>query len=333
MGALAVTSAIGPWVGEVAATFPWGPWRGLDRVAPGAQAAVLVGAVADAEADAAAQVVARRHGGAMVGVTTLEPKPMETELLGVRTAALSTCLTDVARPDRRVLVESLLEDALSAAADGGVDLLVHRIDSEDVDALAAAQALGFRVCEATASWLVDADAPETRLPLPEGTVLTTYEGPEVPGALRPVEVAALSARTAAWDQNHFRADPRLDDAAVDRFYGAWIGNIASGAFSDFVAVLRRGDDILGIQSERTDRTLLAHTGLDVRVAEWLVVLAPGEGAGAVLMHAAGSHRRAEGRHHWWETQLRNLATIRSFEATGRARPVRSAYTLHAWPRG
>lgn len=318
------------WVTQVAATFPFGPWRGLDRVLPGTEGPATVGVVADAAADPDALVVSIGADDP-IAVTTLSPKPMETELLEVATGAVSGCITDVARGDRLQACTRLLAATMDAAADRGIDLLVHRVDAGDVEGLAAAQAAGFRVCEATATWLADADAPPNPIPLPEGMSLSVHET-EVAGALSAAEVEALAARTAAWDQSHLRADPLLDDRVVDQFYGAWIHNIASGRWCDFLAVVRHGDEPVGIQSERTDRSLLAHTGVDLRLAEWLVVLEPGASVGRVLMHAAGSHRRPGARYHWWETQLRNLATIRSFEATGRAVPIRTSFTLHAWPR-
>lgn len=318
------------WILSVAPSYRWGGRQGIDRIRPGLEARALVGTYELALGDPGARIFVERSGDEPVAATVLTPKPMETECFELVTAALShvVCAQDV--EDRPDVVRRMLDRVRTAAADEGIELLILRVDADDVETLWAAQSAGFTVCEATTTWLADSHADAAPVEQPPGLVVETYEG-EVSDALTPEEVSTLAAATSRWELNHFRADPLLPRTAVDRFYERWIHNIASGAWSDCLFVARYDGRVVGVESEYTDRQLLDLTGTDVRAGEWIVVLEHGLGAGRALMSAAGRHRHPGGRFHSWETQVRNTATIRCIEQSGVARPIRSAYTLHAWP--
>src|SRR5690606_41978870 len=98
-------------------------------------------------------------------------------------------------------------------------------------------------------------------------------------------------------------------------------------------VAGRGCGLRGRGSGLTDRGVCDLTGPAVRVREWFVTVGRGRGNGRHLLAAAATHSFPGGTWHWWETQARNTPTIRRIEQTGVAVPVRSCYTLHAWPTG
>lgn len=320
------------WILSLAPTYRWGGRRGIDRVRHGLEARALVGAYELALTAPGSRVFVESLDGAPAAATILEPKPMESDCFGVATAALSNVVCAPGQPERPVIVRRLLERARRDAERHGVELLILRVDSDDIETLAAAQQVGFAVCEATATWLADSDSTAHPLDLPPGFQAEVHEG-TVAGVLSEQEVERLTAVTSRWDQNHFRADPRLPSDAVDRFYGEWVRNIASGSWSDCIFIVRSEGRLVGLASELTDRRLLDLTGAAVRAMEWLVVTEPGLAVGRALMRMAARHHFPGGRFHSWETQVRNLATIRRIEQTGIAVPVRSGYTLHAWPDG
>jgi hypothetical protein len=319
------------WVASVAPGYRWGGRQGLDRVEKGLEERALVASYRRASSSPATLVVAEFTAAGPAATTMLSDKPMETETFGLATAALSPVVAPEGLPDRLEVVRALLSGARDAAADRGVELLTLRVDADDVITLAAAQESGFGVHEATTTWLADSHAGDTA-PTRRGRLRVEVHERDVCGALSAAEVEQLAEVTAAWELNHFHADPRLPRHAVDRFYRQWVHNIAAGRWSDCLFVARLDGRIIGVESEVSDRDLLELTGLDVRVGEWIVVLERGVGAGAALMAAAGHHRYPGGRYHSWETQVRNTPTIRCIEQTGVARPIRSAYTLHCWPR-
>jgi hypothetical protein len=268
--------------------------------------------------------------GEPVAATTVSPKPMETRTLGISTATVSHVVSPAGFEGRRSVVERLLRSVVHRARLDRTELLILRVDSDDIETLSAAQAAGFLVVEATATWFGDSHARATAPPLSDGLTVEVHEG-DMADAISSAEVDQLTAHTSRWQLNHFYADLRIPRRAVERFYGEWVHNISIGAWSDCLFVVRHRDRLVGIASELSDRDLLEHTGANLRVMEWLLVIEPGLGAGRALMAAAGHHRHPGGRFHSWETQIRNKSTIRCIEQSEVARPVRSAYTLHAWP--
>lgn len=320
------------WLLDVAPGYRWGGRQGIDLVRPGLEARVLVGAYERAVTHPGERILVECHDGAPAAATIRRDKPMETESFGVRTAALTQVVSPPELPERPEVVRRLLQRACREAVEEGVGLLILRVEADDVQTLAVAQDVGFRVCESTTTWLVDAAAGPAPTDLPGGVTVEVHEG-DVAGVLTDDEVERLASTTARWQLNHFRADPRLGDEAVDRFYEQWVHNIASGRWSDCIFVARREGRLVGLASELTDRELYDLTGTAVRVMEWLVTVERGQGNGRHILAAAANHSFPGGTWHWWETQARNTPTIRRIEQTGVAVPVRSCYTLHAWPTG
>jgi Arc/MetJ-type ribon-helix-helix transcriptional regulator len=319
------------WILRTAPSYHWTTWQGLDRIRPSLESRMLAAVWEQAVLDPLCTVAMDHDGGAPAAGTFVRPKPMETELLGVRTEAVANVVAAPDLPDRSERVRALLRRVATEARDRGTELLVLRVAADDVQTLAAAQREGFVVTESTTTWLADSALATGPADVPPGVEVEVHEG-DVSGVLSADEVARLVEHTSRWGLNHFRADPELDPSKIDQFYAAWVPNIASGSFSDCLFVARKDGRLLGVHSEISDRAVLDLTGTDVRVCEWVVVLEPGHGAGKALVATAGRQTYPGGRHHSWETQARNLQTIRCIEQTGVARPIRSSYTLHAWPR-
>ena len=87
-------------------------------------------------------IVVEPDGDRPAATAILTPKPMETELLGVPTAALSTVVCPIDAPGRIDVVRRLLQRAMSEASRQGARLVIFRVDADDVETLAAAQSAG-----------------------------------------------------------------------------------------------------------------------------------------------------------------------------------------------
>jgi hypothetical protein len=314
------------WIVELAPRYRWTGRAGLDGFLPSIERRSMLGEFEQGLRDPSAQLLLERGGGTEIATTFLRPQPMETEHFDLPVSSLSYVICDPETPDRRRVVQRLLERATATAADAETELVVLRVSSGDVDTLAAAQCAGFRVVETTVTYLGEAQSEPVRLP--DGVTVDVHEGP-AGDVLTSSEVDELAAETAVWELSRFRADPNLSNEVVDRYYRAWVPNIASGQFSDCLYVARHRGELAGVYAENTDQGLLDLTGTALRVGAWMIVLRPRLGVGRSLMRTSAAHRFPGGRFHENETQLHNVAAIRCFD---HMKIVRSGYTLHAWPR-
>jgi ribosomal protein S18 acetylase RimI-like enzyme len=316
------------WIDRTCRVHPWGAWRCLDHDHPGTSWAAVLHSLRRTPADQDIGLVVTRGPDARpLAATFVCHKPIESTQFGVNTAAIGEVVTEPAG-SRADHARSLLRDVVHRAAKRAAELVTLRVDAADVELLASAQDVGFRVCEATVAWLAnDLGAADRRS---SSVRIETFEGAAIPSALTAAEIATMTASTAAWPHSHYRADPNLTRAQVDRFYGVWIDNVTSGRWCDILHVARVDDRLAGLLSEVVDRDLRQAGGPAVRTTEWLHSVTPGVGVGRELLTAAAARLSERGSYRWWETQLRNAPTIRSIEATAAAVPARAGYTMHAW---
>lgn len=305
--------------------YPWSAWQGLDRVQAGLPSRALLATYEYAAARQDGGVRVARAGGRPYASAIVARKPMESEAFGLDVAEASHLMSPPEEPGRRDAVAELLGRLRDEERSAGTRLLVLRLHSADVDALAIAQAEGFRVVETTVTYLGDVERPA---PVDDrhGLTVETFDG-DPSAALSASEVDGLADATSGWRLSRFRADPHLDPEAVDRYYRSWVPNIAGGRWSDCLYVARASGELAGIYAENTDRRLLDLTGVTLREGSWLVVLTEGLGVGRALMRTSSAHRFPGGRFHQNETQAHNVATVRCLD---HMTYLRSGYTLHAW---
>lgn len=318
------------WATEATLGQPFPAYVGLDRIQANLAADTTTGIIRCALEDPTAAVVIGSGPSGIEALTCLLDKPMETEHFGLSVAALPGVIAQGSRAGRSTAIGDLLRRSRALAREREIEMLVLRVDSGDVEALDAAQRSGFSVHEATITWLADSRLA-SEAPAGDDISVTVYDADRT-GAVEPEVVEALADTTSQWVLSHYGADPRLPCDGVSAFYRAWIANIVDGHWSDRLIVARSEGRVVGLYSEVSDPNVLRHHGVDLRCGEWVVVLQAGTGAGRALMAAAGRHPHPGGPFRTWETQARNLPTIRCIEQTGVARPIRSTYTLHAWPR-
>lgn len=315
------------WSRSAAGGDPWAGLRGLDLVQPGIEAATTTGLVLDRLADPADEVLTWSRKGEIAALTTLWVKQMETEHFGIVTGGLSNVLSPPSTPDRHQAVEHLLRYGADVADSRGIELLVLRVDADDVDTLVAAQDVGFTVYETTTTWLLDAhqgrdDADAT-------LDITCHTGP-VKDLLPPGFVDGLADAAARWGLGHLCVDRRIPEEGVRSFYRAMIDNVVSGRWGDYLYLARSGGTVAALSAELSDPQVRRHSGANVLNTEWWAVLEPGSGVGKAMTHQVSRITDRDARYRSWETQVRNFPTTRCIVHTGIARPIRSAYTLHRW---
>ena len=284
------------WSERIATHDRWGARRGLDRIAPGAESAVTAGIVRAADAASDEQVIFERAG--------------DDTAYGVLTG------------------DALLDHAKERARAIDLDLVVLRVDADDVDTLLAAQGAGFLVCEATVTWLIDRRQPAR--PYDGPMTFERHTGPPR-DVLRQEDLDRLAELATSWEIGHLFADARIPRSGTEAFYRTMIDNVAAGRWCDVLHVARLDGRLAAIVVEVRDAMAAQHAGIDLYSTEWFAALEPGHGVGHALVATMPSTPLPQGHHRTWETQVRNLSTIRCIEQTHLVRPVRSSYTLHLWP--
>jgi hypothetical protein len=303
----------------------------MDLAVPGAEEALACRAFVNTANDPEGRIVVVHDNGGVAAHATLRPRVMETEAFGFAVAGIDAPYCPPHRADRLVQVQRLLGNALCQAADDGVELVVLKVDADDVDSLVAAQRAGFEVVDLAITLLADAERAPGPVAPPPGVTIEVARG-EVAGLIDQETIDILADRTAKWQLNHHRADPRMPNYAVERFYRAWIPNIGAGRWSDQLTVVRSEGEVIAIHSAVLDPVLATDLGARVYTDTWMIARYQGRGVATAMLSAAVQGAPPVARFMEWETQARNISTIRRCESTGAALVVRTSYTLHAWPR-
>lgn len=322
--------AILHWVKRTVQRHRWSGWQGLDQADASIEERVLLGAYELALHSPTLRPFVAGASGAPAAATIVTPEPMVSEHLEVATASVAHVLCADGTTDRHSIIRELLEQVVDISRQEGTDLLVHRVAADDVEGLSAAQRAGFDVCDATLTFLADAAADVPTQPAP-GLTVETHEG-VVSDVLSAEELRGLESTATLVGLSHYRADPALPHEAIDRLHGEVVRAVASGTSSDCLTVVRHDGQIVGLESEVTDRTLRDLTGLDLRRCNLLSVRPDDPAACRALFTAVGRRRFPGGSLHTWELQIRDTDTIRCVERSGVAQPVRAELVLHRWLR-
>lgn len=261
--------------------------------------------------------------GSVVGATTLTANPFERDVLGV---GVARCSALCAVGDRRDVLVRLGRAVLERSADDGHDLVIARIDADDLDALVALQEVGFSVADAGAAWLARGQAIEVHAP--PGTTVEVL-GARALASLPASELASIIDDAGRrFRTSHFHADPRLDPDRCDELHRRWAEASVRGRWSDGAVLVRAPGRVVGFASYREVALPAPGSGEPVRVrTDWFSLASsdapPGTGsalraaalAGADLIEFTVQHRSP-------------YAGL--FARTGAFGVLASYYTLHGW---
>lgn len=320
--------ALDRWVRSTLHGYPWSSRRGLNRVHPAAETALGIAGWDAARADARGWVAVEHGPSGPAAVAPVRHRAMESEAFGFAVGSIDAVISPAEQPDRPGAIGRVLRRVLERAG-ATMALLVLKVDAGDVEALQAAQQAGFAVCDVALTSLVDRHEVEQVIAPPPDVTVEVHH-PPFGDVLTRAAIERLSAQTATWDLNHYRADPRVPRDAIERFYGQWIPNIGSGSWSDHLVVARRSHEVVAAYSGVIDPVLDRELGVKVLADTWIVSDGSSRGVARAML-SAGVHQLPPGaRYTEWETQARNVTTQRAADAVG-SHPIRASYTLHAWP--
>ena len=301
------------------------PLRYLDRFSEQATLPVRADQVRDALRSGPAPLVVR-EGEDIVAGLLWRPLPDLAELFDRPVHEVVAVLVEPT-VDRRPAVTELL-GALRDELAGDPGLVMLRIEVDDVEAMAAATATGFTVRETSLVLLNDLERRHLNPPYdPTGMKIHRFADGPLPEDLR----ALLRSARAPIVDDHYHADPRLDDERCTVIYDRRRDQVVDGIRAD-VAVYREIDGVYyGFGTfkrdpavERYGVTLLndsfgyrppgAPAGHNRNAAEFMCNEPLLDGARFVQ----------------WDTQATNLPMVNMLLGRPSIRLCRVTHMLHCW---
>jgi hypothetical protein len=205
----------------------------------------------------------------------------------------------------------------------GVRHVSARVDVEDVRAVAALEAQGFRLMDAIVTYTTRPHK-EPPNPVREVGVIRDFSESDGPELVRIAEEAYRGFR------GRFHLDPHLPKDRCDALYGEWARQCVSYALADTVLVSEGANgQLLGFLAFRKREPVSTVGGFAVFGGGLGACRLDTPGAYAGLIRAGTVWAHARDGVAECQTQNYNFATIRIYEAVG-AHYVRGDYTLHRW---
>jgi len=269
-------------------------------------------------------VMVALDGGRRVGVASLEPLAWDSTFFGLPMGRIGTLVVDPAANARRVLAV-LLDEAMQAAREGGLEHVAARADAEDLEAVQALEARGFRLMDCLITYMFDCRQGRVAA-IKRFNPIRHYRPEDRAGVL------AVVGQMFADYAGRFMRDPGLEGAATRRFYLEWVENACAGTMADSVLVSVRGGKVVGFLTWRTTPAVFEATGIRIAGQGICGVLPEGAGAYPALVRAAIVEHRKEYDFAEMDTPIQHIVSQRVFQGVG-AQLVRSKYTLHWSEKG
>jgi len=301
------------------------PLRYLDRFGEPVSPLVRSDQVRDALRSGPPPLVSR-DGGDIAGGLLWRPVPDLADLFDQPVHEVVAVLVDPAS-DRRSVVTDLL-GGLRSELGGDPGLVMLRIEVDDVEALAAATMTGFTVRETSLALLNDLERRHLNPPYdPTGMNIHRFaEGP-LPEGLR---VLLRSARAPIID-DHYHADPRLDDERCTAIYDRRRDQVVDGIRAD-VAVYREIDGVYyGFGTFKRDPAV-ERCGITL-LNDSFGYRPPGAPAGHNRNAAefmCNEPLLDDARFVQWDTQATNLPMVNMLAGRPSIRLCRASHMLHGW---
>lgn len=267
-------------------------------------------------------VVSALHRGWPVGVASVEALEWDSAFFGLPMGRIGTLAVDPAAGVRDVL-SVVLDEALEAAGEWGLQHLAARADTEDLEAVQALEARGFRLMDGLVTYMFDCRSGRVA-EIKCFNPIRHYR-PEDREA-----VLAVADQMFAAYAGRFARDPWLDAEASRRFYLAWVSNACAGQMADSILVSVRQGRVVGFLTWRTTPSVFEATGIRIAGQGICGVLPEGAGAYPALVRAAIVEHRKEYDFAEMDTPIQHVVSQRVFQSVG-AHLVRTKYTLH-WSR-
>jgi hypothetical protein len=309
---------------ELAARDPFRPRRWLDRYSDQLSLVLRSEQVGAVLRDGPPPLVAS-DGGDVAGALVWRPIPDLADFFEVPVHEVFALLVEP-EADRRAVAASLL-GALRGELGGGRGLVMFRIEADDVAGLGGATDAGFRVLETSIAFVNDYERRHLNPPYdPAGMGIHSFDDGPLPDEMH----AALSRAPTGIVNDHYHADPRLDDARCDALYDRMRDRVLQGIGAD-VLIYRRFDGIYhGYGTFKRATGVAAHgiTLLDGALGYKL----PGPSVGPI--GATGNYicnvPLLDSRLLQWDTQLTNYAVTNMLLGPRSLKLAHATHMLHCW---
>jgi dTDP-4-amino-4,6-dideoxy-D-galactose acyltransferase len=269
-------------------------------------------------------VVAARGRGRPLAVASVESLAWDSAFFGLPMGRIGTLVAE-ASPDGGEALAVVLDAALEAAREVGLQHLAARADTEDLEAVQALEARGFRLVDCLVTYMFDCRRDRVAA-IRRFNPIRHYR----PGDRE--AVLAVAGQMFAAYAGRFARDPWLDAEACRRFYVQWVENACAGQMADSILVSVRQGRVVGFLTWRTTPSVFEATGIRIAGQGICGVLPEGTGAYPALVRAAIVEHRGEYDFAEMDTPIQHAVSQRVFQGVG-ARLARAKYTLHRSARG
>jgi hypothetical protein len=301
------------------------PLRWLDRFSEQISGRVRSEQVREVLGGAPAPFVVR-DGADVVGGLVWRPLPDLAEIFDHPVHEVVAVLVDE-RVDRRTTVAGLL-GALRDELAGRSGLVMLRLEVDDVESLAGATSTGFTVRETSLALVNDLERRHLNPPFdPAGMKIHRFADGPLPEEMR----AVLLSAPAPIVDDHYHADPRLDDDRCTAIYDRRRDQVLNGVRAD-VIVYREVDGVYyGFGTFKRDPDVGRH-GLTL-LNDSFGYRPPGSPPGHNRVAAefmCNVPLLEDARLVQWDTQATNLPMVNMLAGRPSIRFCRASYMLHSW---
>ncbi|MBU6215077.1 MAG: hypothetical protein KGR17_00610 [Acidobacteria bacterium] len=267
-----------------------------------------------------------RDGDDVVGGLVWRPLPDLAEIFDHPVHEVVAVLVDD-RADRRPVVVAML-GALREQLAGQAGLVMLRLEVDDVEALAGATSMGFTVRETSLTLMNDIERRHLNPPYdPAGMKIHRFADGPLPEEMRNV----LRSAPAPIVDDHYHADPRLDDDRCTAIYDRRRDQVLNGVRAD-VIVYREVDGVyFGFGTFKRDPDVARH-GLTL-LNDSFGYRPPGSPSGHNRVAAefmCNEPLLEDARLVQWDTQATNLPMVNMLTGRPSIRFCRASYMLHVW---
>lgn len=310
---------------DLATRDAFAPLRWLDRFSDGVSGSVRSDQVREALGSTARTRVLL-DGDDLLGGVVWRAVPDLAEHFDMPVHEVVAVLVDP-DGDRRAAAADLLGALRSDLAGDAPGFVLLRLEADDVAGLAGATDAGFRLVETSLTLVNDLERRHLNPPY-EAPGMKTHrfaDGP-LPEEMR----SLLRAAPSPLVDDHYHADPRLDDARCDALYDRKRERVLDGIGAD-VMVYREVDGTVtgfGTFKRAVELEPYGISLLDGAFGYRPPGAPPGHGTAAAEFMC--NEPFLDNRFVEWDTQATNYPNLNMLLGRRSVRIVRSSYVLHCW---
>jgi hypothetical protein len=264
--------------------------------------------------------IAVNDGDRCVVIIT-RPLAWDSEFFGMPMARIDYVLRSGDVPAE--LLQRSIESALSRLQAAGIKHVSLKVDVADGDAVAAAEATGFRLMDALLTYIAHPRRAPMRRVKEVGQIRAFQPGDAD-------QILEITGEAYQGFRGRFQADPHLPAERSGQFYVQWARQCIAGAMADRIYVAAESDGrLIGWASVKRAEPVSSVGRVEVSSGSLGACRRDRPGAYAALIATAAIDNHSAGALTEASTQNSNFAMVRVLEAVG-AQYARADYTFHAY---